>query len=764
MSLCLPQGQHRVSVAQTPKERHGKRNQAAPATSRTIDVVVHFVVVMGDSFAAGEGAPERQYTGKNQTSWARALGNNNNNLIAVSNTAKRLHAAHHTANLPTGKCDPALLALSSTERRRLNQFDHIRSHRSSYTHGSQLALELEGKSDKSSVTYVNLAQTGATVQKGLIGNYGGSGEAWREANLPGSYGTNGTMCPQTEMLKAISGGRNADDIFLSVGGNDVGFALAITALYIAHDGDTTGYDHTDAGPCRGAVRTACSMIKAVQNGDWEWFQNLIEFGSIKGGEGLEGLIGLSDQYTRAHNALSAALGDLYQPSNLTLIAPPYFGRRTPLEDPAEVDLVFSGGADPGYENVSAGEIIDTDGNPVETSYCYLRTNHRGVTDLHIIPKEFEVADYEVYRPLVEKMRQAAQHYGWNFVTQPAAEVAPLGICQPSPYGKYGNPGFSPGHPVPQAKGTVRGYRTTGDSMTYQHGVRGDTPTTKGQFHPNEFGYALTKKLISPKASTLAHALYALTDRNDTMSEASQNTALAINRSHRVAAPSGTDVDLYRIEVPAFHQVTVELKSTAANPGATSDIYASCGVLSVYDAAGRVHASSAPILNADAENAEARLEGARPNGSQISANRCIGNVSRTNRRPGLIDLEGVTQSATTYMSRTGFNNGCRAQSYYVAVSGSENVFFDPVIGSTDEVGAGSAKADQLQLAISARPVKGAAAQAECPAPQLLEGFNRSGMRTVTPEHQQFKRVTPIPGAARLKRANELAAQKREEDDQ
>lgn len=763
ISLCLPSGKHRVSVAQTPREKDGKRNAEAKVTTRTIDVVDHFIVVMGDSFAAGEGAPERAYTGRNQTSWARAVGNNNGNLIALANRAKRIYADNRTANLRAGECDRGLLGLSSYDRRVLNHFDNLRSHRSSYTHGSQLALDLESRSDKSSVTFVNLAQTGATIKKGVMGNYAGSNEAGNEAVIPGSYGANGTMCPQTEMLKEISGGRAPDDILLSVGGNDAGFALAISSLYVAWDGDTRNYSTTGTPPCRGAVSTACNMIKAVGDGAWNWVKNGIESSAIGNGAGLEGLDGLANNYQDLHREFGYTLYSAYDPSRVTLIAPPFFGTKTPIEDSSETDLVLSGGGG-SYEAVNAGRVYDENGTAVQAKYCYLETTQNGPVSkisLYIVPKEFRVADYEVYRPLVEEMRAATRAHKWTYLSQNVYDAARLGICQPSPYGKYGNPQFSPGHPVPEAKGTVRGFRTTGDSMQYQHGVPYEVATTKGQFHPNEFGYALTKRLLTGKATTPRMELYsnARGDANDTIAEANQLPALGVNKVHRISAPDSKNVNIYRITVPALNEVNIQLTNNRQGGRSASEIYKNCGAVTVFDEAGRMVATSSPLLSKDNEVASESLdEGSRAQ-SQFFDFRCIGYDSDPKRAPGIVQINGFDHASNTLTSRTGFVNGCREQVYYVAVSGSENIFFDPIIGSTDENASDSAIVEQAGLVISSQPIKaakGSPKSVSCPSMTSLDYFlNREDQRVI---------VNRLPqGIERQSRISDFIIKQEDKDD-
>jgi len=89
------------------------------------------------------------------------------------------------------------------------------------THGApaQAALRLEKASPKTSVTFVYVACTGATVTAGILG----------------AQRANGQDSSQIEQAGAIIGDRTIDVLTLSIGGNDVGFTSILSACALAQN-------------------------------------------------------------------------------------------------------------------------------------------------------------------------------------------------------------------------------------------------------------------------------------------------------------------------------------------------------------------------------------------------------------------------------------------------------------------------------------------------------------------------------------------------
>jgi lysophospholipase L1-like esterase len=87
-----------------------------------------------------------------------------------------------------------------------------RCHRSAKGFEAQTAARLEAASAKSSVTFVGLACSGASIPTGLLGPYAG---------IAPSGGV--SLPPQVDAMKALVGTRRPDAVLVSIGINDLGF-------------------------------------------------------------------------------------------------------------------------------------------------------------------------------------------------------------------------------------------------------------------------------------------------------------------------------------------------------------------------------------------------------------------------------------------------------------------------------------------------------------------------------------------------------------
>ncbi len=130
-------------------------------TAQTVQVRDFLIVSFGDSFGSGEGNPEGTGSGTADVYWGDSV-----------------------------------------------------CHRSGYSGPAQAALRLERMDPHSSVTFVSLACSGASVPEGLIGGYKGrDGQVLAMSKLlcPGGCGSKYDL-------------RNIDALILNVGGNDLHFA------------------------------------------------------------------------------------------------------------------------------------------------------------------------------------------------------------------------------------------------------------------------------------------------------------------------------------------------------------------------------------------------------------------------------------------------------------------------------------------------------------------------------------------------------------
>jgi lysophospholipase L1-like esterase len=88
-----------------------------------------------------------------------------------------------------------------------------RCHRSAKGFEAQVAARLEAASTKTSVTFVPLACSGASIPTGMLGPYAGIAPSPSATPAP----------PQVDAMKTLIGSRRVDAVLLSIGINDLGF-------------------------------------------------------------------------------------------------------------------------------------------------------------------------------------------------------------------------------------------------------------------------------------------------------------------------------------------------------------------------------------------------------------------------------------------------------------------------------------------------------------------------------------------------------------
>lgn len=351
------------------------------------------IVQLGDSYSSGEGNPE------------------------VSPDPSGIWADDGSdayATLPDyDKCLPLSFDATHVRCVREESFGtrpnrrHEVAHRSSKSWGSLLALDVEERDISTSVTYVNLAATGARLEHltrwqriddvplvvprdfdTLVGS-GTTAAAYRffltrelKEELP----------PQLDQLQELVGQREVDAVLMSFGGNDVGFGYAVTSYVIRDAGDNDYLRQID---------------DAVKDGDWS---ELDDFNSILVAAGLvpnfnfpsnlPGMNGLPAQY----QAAGEALRDAGIPAENVYI--------TEYPDPlvAETDTEKGSHGDDEVE-VCPGPILTavSDGRQIGR----LEQRHARGALLH---------------PLNSRVAEAARTHGWNLVGQVMDSMYGRPIC------------------------------------------------------------------------------------------------------------------------------------------------------------------------------------------------------------------------------------------------------------------------------------------------------------------------------------------------
>ena len=105
------------------------------------------------------------------------------------------------------------------------ELENANAHRSTIAGPAQFALELEDKNPHEAVTFVSVADSGATIEQGLLGPMPSIGDP--------SY----ILPAEIDEVKQIVGSHPINVLTLSVGADDIGFA---NRVYQLNDNTSTG--------------------------------------------------------------------------------------------------------------------------------------------------------------------------------------------------------------------------------------------------------------------------------------------------------------------------------------------------------------------------------------------------------------------------------------------------------------------------------------------------------------------------------------------
>ena len=155
----------------------------------------YLIVSLGDSYASGEGNPDLP----GDADWQFPL-----NPLAL-----KAYTGPCSGSSPA----PDDCAQAWQDNRPFSPV--ALCHRSGKAGPARAAAELEVSDPHSSVTFIHLACSGATISKGILSSYLG-------VNI---YKNRKAIDPQIQSAKALvlSSGRTLDFVSVSIGGNDIGF-------------------------------------------------------------------------------------------------------------------------------------------------------------------------------------------------------------------------------------------------------------------------------------------------------------------------------------------------------------------------------------------------------------------------------------------------------------------------------------------------------------------------------------------------------------
>jgi hypothetical protein len=400
----------------------------------------YLIVQLGDSYSAGEGSPERV---ERQGIWA------DDGTGPHPRTPNYPSCIQGQVNLT-----PAQVACFRQQAFGTSEnLQHELGHRSSRSWGSQVAHKLEAWRTTSSVTFVNLAATGArlthlTQEQGDLPKVimpPGLDAALRAAGYPDmalplvkatiAEAVGQPLPPQIAALQALIGPRRVDAVLMSFGGNDVGFSHAIAA-YMIRDPDEDDYFPVIEG--------------AIQSGDWTAVGNHTFEARNSGWDfpsNLPGLNGLPAAYITAASGLAAA-GVPAQ--NVYIMEYP---------DPLVATTNSQKGA-------HADDEVDVCPGAILTAVPGATFLGITIHDPEIGRKEQRHARIQLIHPLNDRVAQAAQSHGWNLIGQ----------VMESMYG----------HPICEPDRMVQRYQESFD----------DQGDDRGTLHPNPTGHEVISRLAA----------------------------------------------------------------------------------------------------------------------------------------------------------------------------------------------------------------------------------------------------------------------------
>ena len=404
LDLLLPEGRFDVDLTLRARVPFGTISVRGGGPVVVDDLLV---VALGDSYASGDGNPEVADSGRG-AQWAE------------------------------GGIDPT------------SDGDHAAARRSTVAWPARVAMALERDDPRTSVTFVSLATSGATIDRGVVGARSG-----RPA--------------QIDRLPALVGDRDVDVALVSVGGNDIGFSEVVRSL-------------VDADPLLDPICYDLDVqqtLDAARDGDWTRSTTAR----------YDPPFGLRCVETRRDGKALAGLAGL----------PAAFDRMATSLRPFDIGRVLL----TGYPDPSGGGAC---GEIVGDAVPWPR--------LHEIDRpEAREGIARILDPLNAAVAAAAGRHGWTFVPGIAEAFADgHGYCaawpdygypedfhsRPSflrsraewPEGWYRNPGIE--EALVEGGDGVSWYRTAAQSGVLQGP---NALYTAGTMHPNELGHAAIAGLV-----------------------------------------------------------------------------------------------------------------------------------------------------------------------------------------------------------------------------------------------------------------------------
>ncbi|MEO0896642.1 MAG: hypothetical protein AAFY71_09605 [Bacteroidota bacterium] len=228
-SINIAEGDWEVEFRVKWKKANSNLSRST-STTQIIRVKNYLIVGMGDSVTSGEGNPDKP--------------------------AKRASGAFRNPIWADGVYSPNDLEKPTNK----TNLEHAWAHRSTAGWSALAALDIERTDPLTSVSYINVASGGASIQKGLL-----KGQLKVRENTEKNDSTY-PLPSQFSQLDKLLDGHQIDFLPISIGGNDAGLMSFVAALIIRGDEIV----HLGFGE-NGQIITFEEIEEKIQTGEWRDF-------------------------------------------------------------------------------------------------------------------------------------------------------------------------------------------------------------------------------------------------------------------------------------------------------------------------------------------------------------------------------------------------------------------------------------------------------------------------------------------------------------
>lgn len=452
-AICLPEGRYRLAT----KRWTGEESRSCEAYEQDATLRALVIVALGDSYSSGEGAPAGRVTASQWPFVADRHRNDLDKLVPQGGRVLAMWQRQSTAELPVRDVGNRVLpGFGWTKQQRM----HFEAHRSPFAPASLFAMKVEADSPSSNVTFVNLAESGATIELGAL-NAGCIPETSCAATFDGS---------QIDRLQALLAGREVDALILGFGGNDAGFARVASAYVIREPSlrGTPGYDYPSKREIRNAIRSGV------------WSGIFGEETPVAGMDRLEG------EYARLASELDRQLSNELADARVFLLGYPAPHKKRGPVDRTGSYCEFLGNLAPFLEAEAA--FVDSVSGHL-SKFLALAAPPLLFADatvrFRVDEDEALQSHIDFYLPLTETQNRAARTHRWEYVKMPDT-FEDHHICAGRPYDIHRRDSYSPR--LPPTDLPNRWFRAGVEGFVITGSASGDISGNTGLLHPNEGGY------------------------------------------------------------------------------------------------------------------------------------------------------------------------------------------------------------------------------------------------------------------------------------